>query len=237
MKKIKIEKGQIVIFFDLGNTLFYRRVSHKKQDVIFFRRYLPKIPPRKIVYAIEKAKENFSLVYRSILSEGKKLNLTEELQVYFGFIKNVLNFLKLKGEHKLWHKFINNRFGPSRYKLYNASLPILNLLSKEDNVKYGVISDGFPSRRLILKNLGIKDYFDPNLIFISSELGFSKNNPNLFYLVWRLIGKPKTSQIVLIDDNHRAVRLAKKIGWKSILLDKKTRRKPEVLLEKLNFLR
>lgn len=233
---MKIEKNQRIIFFDLGNVLFYRKISHKKQDIIFFRRYLPGISTKKIISAIEKAGKRFSLVYNPILPEGERLNLKEELLVYREFIKDVLNFLNLKRKEKLWQKFVNNRFGSPRYKLYQTSLALLNLFRRKSNIKYGVISDGLPSRRLILKNLGIEKYFAPNLIFISSELGFSKKSPKLFYLVWNLIGKPNPSQLILIDDSYQIIKLAKTIGWKCLLLDKKTRKRPKILLKKLNSL-
>ena len=83
----------------------------------------------------------------------------------------------------------------------------------------GIVTNGRPSRRDIIKQLEIEKFFDKNLIFISDEISHAKPSKEFFDFVLSEIGK--NAEIILCDDEDRNVDYAKTISWKSFKIDHK----------------
>lgn len=82
-------------------------------------------------------------------------------------------------------------------------------------VRLGIISNG-PGKhqRGKLETLGIADFFEPDLIVISGEIGFAKPDPRIFDYAARLAGEGRLSYIG--DSMENDVLPAKALGWTAI---------------------
>ncbi|AXU77712.1 TPA: HAD family hydrolase [Clostridioides difficile] len=96
---------------------------------------------------------------------------------------------------------------------------ILNF-SKERNINLGIITNG-PSnhQRMKLKQLNIENWVDKSNIFISSEVGFSKPDTNIFRVAENVMNLDRENTYYVGDSYRNDVLGAKKAGWKSIWLN------------------
>ncbi|MCJ0224866.1 HAD family hydrolase [Clostridioides difficile] len=96
---------------------------------------------------------------------------------------------------------------------------VLNF-SKERNINLGIITNG-PSdhQRMKLKQLNIENWVDKSNIFISSEVGFSKPDTNIFRVAENVMNLDRENTYYVGDSYKNDVVGAKKSGWKSIWIN------------------
>ncbi|MCC0637118.1 MULTISPECIES: HAD family hydrolase [unclassified Clostridioides] len=96
---------------------------------------------------------------------------------------------------------------------------VLNF-AKEKNINIGIITNGPSShQRMKLKQLNIEKWVDEENIFISSEVGFSKPDINIFRLAEKFMGLDRANTYYIGDSYKNDVVGAKKAGWKSIWMN------------------
>ncbi|UDN62199.1 HAD family hydrolase [Clostridioides sp. ES-W-0016-02] len=92
--------------------------------------------------------------------------------------------------------------------------------AKEKNINIGIITNGPSShQRMKLKQLNIEKWVDEENIFISSEVGFSKPDINIFRLAEKFMGLDRANTYYIGDSYKNDVVGAKKAGWKSIWMN------------------
>lgn len=106
---------------------------------------------------------------------------------------------------------------------------VLNF-AKERNINIGIITNGPSShQRMKLKQLNIEKWVDEKNIFISSEVGFSKPDVNIFRLVEKFMSLDREKTYYVGDSYKNDVVGAKKAGWKSIWMNHREHRVKELV--------
>lgn len=106
---------------------------------------------------------------------------------------------------------------------------VLNF-AKERNINIGIITNGPSShQRMKLKQLNIEKWVDEKNIFISSEVGFSKPDVNIFRLAEKFISLDREKTYYVGDSYKNDVVGAKKAGWKSIWMNHRAHRVKELV--------
>ncbi|UWD48953.1 HAD family hydrolase [Clostridioides difficile] len=112
---------------------------------------------------------------------------------------------------------------------------VLNF-AKEKNINIGIITNGPSShQRMKLKQLNIEKWVDEENIFISSEVGFSKPDINIFRLAEKFMNLDRENTYYVGDSYKNDVVGAKKAGWKSIWMNHREHR-VEALVCKPDFI-
>lgn len=195
-----------IILFDLANTLLYRENSLRHWDMELCASVL-----KENVIVVHNALDKFSNIYSGIYypSIHRFENLTQEDSYVREYFFEVVKFLKK--DLKLVDSLCDKRAGQVRYKLYNGVKQLLNKLSLK-GYGLGVASNGRPSRRRVLIQLGIWNLFDPNLVYISDEIGMVKPGKQFYEFVST---KNLNRKIYLCDDDIESLKFAALIGWKT----------------------
>lgn len=96
---------------------------------------------------------------------------------------------------------------------------VLNF-AKEKNINIGIITNGPSShQRMKLNQLNIENWADKSNIFISSEVGASKPDINIFRLAENVMNLDRENTYYIGDSYKNDVVGAKKAGWKSIWIN------------------
>ncbi|OGC52372.1 hypothetical protein A2982_00715 [candidate division WWE3 bacterium RIFCSPLOWO2_01_FULL_39_13] len=199
------------IFFDLGNTLLYRSEPLIISDAKLINK-IGLISPVVILGVLSKHSFSFPGVYSRTEDNKKLTSLDIEMKYYSDFFNIVFDELKIKYDMT---SFIDLRCRDKRYSLYPNTLGILKKL-KSNGYQLGIITNGRPSRQIVMDNLGISKYVIQN-IFISDVLGFAKPSRRIFeYARSKIVGS-----IALCDDDISSLNSAKKIGYDTIHIDHK----------------
>lgn len=98
----------------------------------------------------------------------------EYLRHYYAKLLSFLNF-NIK-DYDI-EKLADIRFR-LKFDIYPDVIPTLELL--KDKYSFSLLTDGRPSRRLLLPQLKLEKYFAPEHIFISREVGAKKPSPILY---------------------------------------------------------
>ena len=94
-------------------------------------------------------------------------------------------------------------------------------LSKLDNIKRGIISDGTTDDQLeLLTRLEIINFFTPNLILISEDIGSEKVNSNIFLEGVRRSATEPARTFMVGDNLERDIRIPQSLGWRTIFFTK-----------------
>ena len=105
---------------------------------------------------------------------------------------------------------------PSRFKLYDDTLPTLVTL-QEKGWKQGILSNHVPELANIVNSIGLSPYID--LCISSAISGYEKPNPQAFKNALRLAGNPE--KVWMIGDSLEAdVRGAEAVGINAVLVRK-----------------
>ncbi len=197
--------------FDFGGTLVGTRKTHEE----IFEDYRIKIA-NTINVPIEKVKIAQELMDKqnpdifSFESRIKMTNLELEKQAHFEWFAGIIE--RLGVNVKLHSKLIEDLCEMSmtrieRY-LYEDTLSCLAQLKKNNHRLY-ILSNGLPSRRLEIQNIGLSDYFDK--IYVSSEISLEKPAKEIYWYVLNDLGlDPKDT--TFIDDQIDCVEGANMVG-------------------------
>lgn len=196
-----------IILFDLGDTLIYRDNSLFNWDVDLCIRFLGE--GKKLVEGnMLKLTKKYPGMYDPTLQRME--SLIKEDKYTRTFFRDVVKQMGI--DPKILETLIQKRKKQVRYKLFEFSTNILSAL-KSNGYHLGIMSNGRPSRRRILKQLCIKKYFADELIFISDELGRYKPNYEFYQYVSEQ--NPDTT-ITLCDDELSNLEVAQRLGWNAI---------------------
>ena len=101
-------------------------------------------------------------------------------------------------------------------QLRDETAQLLRGLAKAD-LRLGVITAGLKTKQMekILR-LGIDQWVDPSLIFITDQIGMAKTNAKLYLLAAKEAGALPTECLHVGDHPHRDVDAAKKAGFQTI---------------------
>jgi len=82
-----------------------------------------------------------------------------------------------------------------------ADVPPLLAALREAGVQTGVVTHGWTAKQAEkLVRLGLLEFFDPEAIFISDQVGISKPNPKLYAHVLRELGR-EPEEVMYVGDN------------------------------------
>jgi len=203
-----------IILFDLGDTLFYRDKPIKDFDIDLISN-LSKIDLHTIDNAILETEKRYQGIYKHWFDNDKCSNLENEYKYVRSFFSNLFEVL---GVDDQVDNFLDKRKNEIRYKLFSETTNYLQKFSQEYTL--GIVTNGRPSRRNIIKQLDIEKFFDKNLIFISDEIGYSKPSKEFFDFV--LDKTDKATEVILCDDEDRNINYAKSIDWKVFKIEHKS---------------
>lgn len=114
------------------------------------------------------------------------------------------------------------------YQVYADVVPLLKSLVEKDHIPVALISNSDPRFDLVLKDLGLSQYFE-NKVFLSYHTGFEKPDPRIFTHVQDNIASNVTVDGNMYggycwhigDELEKDCRAAAEVpGWKGILIDR-----------------
>lgn len=197
-----------ILLFDLGNTLIYRNRSHFDFDVELILSCIPMCTEDKVKSILESVKKKYPEMYDHSLTSDRFVNIDSEDKFVKEFFEEVFALLN---SIEFLNEFINKRQNQIRYLLYPEVLEVISNLSLKYNL--GILTNGRPSRRRVLKLLNLDQYLNAELFFISDEIGKAKPYKDIFDYV----GKATTGKVIyLIDDEERNIKAAKEANWQAI---------------------
>jgi len=210
-----------LISFDLWETLIFDRQNHNQRNKLrinnlrlLFNKYGQDISDEKILGSLSFVNKNCSQNHNS--GFDKKTDIR---------IKELLNFLDIKIDNKLFEKEILNALDSSFLKyppsIFPTAIKILNSLKNRYSLcltsNTGITSPNI--YRKYLNEVGIFDKFDK--LYLSNELLVSKPSLSMFKFILDDF-KLKPHEIVHVGDNlFTDIFGAKKCGFKSIHINKR----------------
>lgn len=197
------------IFFDLGNTLIFRKKRHQEYDQNLLKKIYPQINISHIQTCLEKVKAIYPGLYSTNTDNQKIKNINEEKKYVYSAITYLHELLNIDAS-KI-NSLIQSREKEKRYFLFHGIPNLLKSLNNS-NFQLGIITNGRPSRRLVLQQLNIYKYFKEELIIISDEIQVAKPSPEIFTLAAKLAKTP-IEKILVIDDEERNIQQAKISGF------------------------
>jgi FMN phosphatase YigB (HAD superfamily) len=206
-----------IALFDVGDTLIYR----KKDDEIIELNFLDQYLNSNFKNFDELVSKKYRKFQKSLFTKSASdiYSLQKEKECYFEFINEVVQSLDLSCfSPSDIREIVKLRFSISNYYLFVGIYPMLQTLFNS-GVQIGVVTNGKPSRREVLRILGIDRFINKNLVFISDEMKFKKPEFKFFEVVnLKINDYLKTDkQIFLIDDDLENCRMANNFSdWTSI---------------------
>lgn len=114
---------------------------------------------------------------------------------------------------ELWELFARGE----HWRLAEGAKEVLGQL-KDRGYRLAVLSNNDSRLRSVLEDLGIDSLFEK--IFISSEMGVEKPEPEIFLEVEKSFGEEPSSFLHLGDSYSRDFEGAQRAGWKALLFGK-----------------
>lgn len=161
------------------------------------------------------------------MTESGKMSI-EEMHVYriIKAFEELGSYITEKDAQNFQDEYI---YQQSQITLIPEMEQVLNF-AKEKNIKIGIITNGPSShQRMKLKQLNIEKWIDEKNIFISSEVGFSKPDVNIFRLAEKFMSLDRENTYYIGDSYKNDVVGAKKAGWKSIWINHREHRVEELV--------
>lgn len=189
------------IFLDLGDTLIYRVKSHFQFDEELIYEIASTCPIKSNEL---KAGRDWESLYKSMRFSCLKEEEDYERLLFSRIFEELGIYSKFK-------EFIKKRKEQKRYLLFPGAVNFLNSIANKNNLKLSILTEGRPSRRRVINQLGLNKYFDSDNIYISDELGFRKNTPST---IRDLVKLPN---VILVDDIEDNIKSSKLVGWNGVL--------------------
>ncbi|MGO0907504.1 HAD family hydrolase [Clostridioides difficile] len=161
------------------------------------------------------------------LTESGKMSI-EEMHVYriIKAFEELGSSITEKDAQNFQDEYI---YQQSQITLIPEMEQVLNF-AEERNINIGIITNGPSShQRMKLKQLNIEKWIDEKNIFISSEVGFSKPDVNIFRLAEKFMSLDRENTYYIGDSYKNDVVGAKKAGWKSIWINHREHRVEELV--------
>lgn len=200
-----------IILFDIGKTLI-------DSDAII---------KGALEYSAKKLKElkligNKEEFVTAYLIADKNTTFEHVNHTYsdFEIIKKAWRRLGYKDNYKVYANFL------FEYRNYVRSIikpdpKILKVFQHLRNKKIllGIVSDGTIVEQLeTLVRLGIISYLEPNLVFLSEDIGVEKTNKNFYYYIFNKISNPNRRIVIVGDRLEAEIIVPKQFGFKTVLV-------------------
>lgn len=216
-----------VITFDAYNTLYATTLPVMEQYSLVAKKYNINTDPKQLT-------ENFPAVFKALRGEhpnyGKSTNITA-VEWWSLLIKNVFSPAKVSKE--MIDEILSRFEGEEAYKVYPDVLDFLReIKSKHPDIVLGIISNTDPIVDILLKNLGLHDFFDKH-IYLSYDLGVKKPSREIFdYAIDDICSKvPDVLEGLTLeglkarcwhcgDEANNDLHGAEKAGWNGVLIDR-----------------
>lgn len=199
------------IFIDFAETLGYRIKSEYEGDLHIVHT-ITGISLDKIRETSLEIKKEVDIYDRT---PHWYENLERELDQYVIYFELILK--RLGCNIKLARNIVEKKLMDIRHALYTDVKDFFEQL--KNDYKFIVVSDGLPSRRVTVKNLGLDGYLTN--MYTSDELGMFKSTPLFFQKVFLELGITDSENVFLIDDSEEAIKSAKTEGINTFLIDRK----------------
>jgi len=204
IKGILIDSGYVLIYPSSENNWF---ISPKMLDLL-------EIHDTNSVNLLKNSIKNAHYILDKY---PYVLNKDDEIRCFNDFYKVVLNdFNANLNVEKLALELAEDiTINPIKYCFYEDSKPIISLL--QESFKIALVSDAWPSMRLIYDYNDMTKYFDK--MVISSELGVLKPDALMYKTALEGIGL-LPEECIFLDDNIDNCIGAKKLGIIPILVSR-----------------
>jgi len=206
---------KITLFFDLGDTLIYRREKHQILDRILLTKLFPSFSSTEITEAIDQIQSSFPGLYDYRSENNLFRNLDLEDNYTFRAFQKL--FIQLNLDSSDLKLFLSSRKNDQRYYLFPGAIDLLIKLKNTGQIDLGILSNGRPSRREIMQKLNIYHFFHPELVIISDEIGLSKPNSDIFRYAQQIVSD-EVVRIALIDDEFQNIAQAKKMNFQTFFV-------------------
>lgn len=178
-----------LIFLDFAETLGYRIKPEIETDLCILRELIPQSDLTDEKYHEFVQKNNIYNRFLSFHSLDEEKNYTKKF--FFEVISTITNN---ELANDLADKVTEKKFSTLCHALYPEVQT--TLLSYQNVADMYMLSDGPPSRKLTLQQLGLGKFCRD--FFISDEIGVTKNNTDFYHRVLKITGP--SSKITFIDD-------------------------------------
>lgn len=211
------------VIFDLHYTLTRLNPSRGLVYRDVLKRYGLQCQPRKIKRAFNDVWDSYG--NKRISAEHSRHHNEKKIEKWWlDFHHRMLTKLGCNDKNKsiLINTHISNQFytNPKMHRVYADAKKILRIL-KMRKTKLALVTNGYKSTKKIIDGLGLKKYF--NCIIISSAVGLSKPNPQIFRLVSKTFSL-KPEEILCVGDNYPTDIIgAKRAGCGAAIIDRKNR--------------
>lgn len=194
------------IFFDFNGVLAIQ-VKKNKSEIA---KYL-QVPEQKVIEFEDKyiLGDELKKYWDEIHDiESEKKYFVEYSRLLFNFFG--IEFSSDKVEQITVLKFEN------QFNLVSGIESILKKFEEKD-YRLGIITNARPSRRLIISQLGLNEYFDPKNIFISREIGLFKTDTRIYQKVIKETNC-NLEESIYLDDKEEYLKNAAEAGFQRLYL-------------------
>ena len=206
-----------IALFDVGNTLVYRNKGDEVMELDFLNQYLNS----NFMHFDKLVSEKYKKFQKNLFTKSASNidSLQKEKEYYFQFLSEVVQSLGLICfSQSDIREIVKLRFTKNRYNLFIGIYPMLQTLFNSA-VQIGILTNGKPSRRTLLRTLGINRFINNDLVFISDEMRLRKPDVEFFEKVdFKINNYFKTdNKIFFIDDDLENCRTANSFSnWTTI---------------------
>lgn len=202
-----------VAFFDIDDTLLDNTKAHRKSARNLRKLFFPNASQKEFERIWEeKLKENWKLF------TGGKISFKEQR------VRRITSIWKHFGK-KIGMKQIENvilihtKFYEAGWKLMPGVKKNLMALKKR-GFRLGIVSNGnWDQQSRKLKKVGVYDFFEEELIFISAKVGFSKPDLRIFKHAQKTADVSSKEIVFFGNEIVQDFEPGKKMGWETVLIN------------------
>ena len=210
---MKAHARDICIIFDCNDTLI-----HKPDTARIVRAFLKS--EHRATLSLARVSDSLRTIYeRRKLKHPRFTSESGRREFYITYNKELCAILGFNITDKQ-ARLLNSQLQKARWKLFSDVLPILRYYGKK-NVPLGVIANWTATLELVLRQVGIRAYFD--FVYSSHELGKNKPNPSIFKEALHRVEKTCSNVYYVGDDYELDVVCARAVGIIPILIDRENR--------------
>lgn len=202
-----------IIFFDIDDTLVKHTGAEKKSLLAVRKRYFPDVLQREFdLIWTENSRKFWKLFVEKKLTFGnQRIKRIQAVWEHFG--KQVS---KEKAE-RIFLTYLN--LYESNWSLFFGIKKSLKVLKKK-GIRLGIISNGNRAQQdKKLKQTGIYQLLDTELIIVSEEVGFAKPDLKIFEHAQKISGLSSDKILFFGNDMVQDIEPAREMNWEVILVD------------------
>jgi len=199
------------VWFDIGYTLFYLNRENA---------YRQALDEMGFKVSLEKVERGFHLTDKLFMREFPGLFGAADAGVYMPWFIGRMNYeigiqVDINLIIKRWMKIRNEQ--PRQWEAYAFCRPVLAEL-KAAGYRLGVISNWDETAKPLLEQFGLSEYFDT--IIISSEVGVSKPDPDIFRIAFEQSGSSPEAGFYVGDNYYDDAVGSRSVGMDCIIINR-----------------